>query len=341
MARLESLTKNSALIIIVIFLLVMVIVFCNREKLSSSFVYQSEISKERKLDSIEQEGEETKVSSSPVAKAQEGEESKLSSSAERSEAGEERSSASPSTTARESENQESEETENQSESNWQWIDSQKKLYELSSTEIDSILEEVWQRFPEEEERLKALAILRLGTPYQLGCLGEEESGRDKDPIFRLDVTDCTAFVLTNVALLHSQTIDEAKETIKFLNYQPNSAITFENRLHFTTDRNAVSPYFRDITGENLCACKLKTKKVILNKVKSDGNRLIDIDWQKEIVLKYIPNEFITKDLFQNLPKTIGIAFIKEGDEEIGLDVRHEGFLFDGQFLFHATPNKMI
>jgi len=101
MARLESLTKNSALIIIVIFLLVMVIVFCNREKLSSSFVYQSEISKERKLDSIEQEGEETKVSSSPVAKAQEGEESKLSSSAERSEAGDERSSATPSATARE------------------------------------------------------------------------------------------------------------------------------------------------------------------------------------------------------------------------------------------------
>ena len=233
-----------------------------------------------------------------------------------------------------------ENTEELLETKWQWIDNQKKLYELSSTEIDSILEEVWQRFPEEEERLKALAILRLGTPYQLGCLGEE-SGRDKDPIFRLDVTDCTAFVLTNVALLHSQTIDEAKETIKFLNYQPNSAITFENRLHFTTDRNAVSPYFRDITGENLCACKLKTKKVILNKVKSDGNRLIDIDWQKEIVLKYIPNEFITKDLFQNLPKAIGIAFIKEGDEEIGLDVRHEGFLFDGQFLFHATPNKMI
>jgi len=233
-----------------------------------------------------------------------------------------------------------ENTEELLETKWQWIDNQKKLYELSSTEIDSILEEVWQRFPEEEERLKALAILRLGTPYQLGCLGEE-SGRDKDPIFRLDVTDCTAFVLTNVALLYSQTIDEAKEIMKFLNYQPNSAITFENRLHFTTDRNAVSPYFRDITGENLCACKLKTKKVILNKVKSDGNRLIDIDWQKEIVLKYIPNEFITKDLFQNLPKAIGIAFIKEGDEEIGLDVRHEGFLFDGQFLFHATPNKMI
>jgi len=184
MARLESLTKNSALIIIVIFLLVMVIVFCNREKLSSSFVYQPEISKERKSDSIEQEGE----------------------------------------------NQESEETENQSETNWQWLDNQKKLYELSSTEIDSLLEEVWQRFPEEEERLKALAILRLGTPYQLGCLGEE-SGRDKDPIFRLDVTDCTAFILTNTALLLSKNLEEAREMMRFLNYQPGEDITFENRLH--------------------------------------------------------------------------------------------------------------
>jgi hypothetical protein len=224
------------------------------------------------------------------------------------------------------------------EMNWQWLNHQKKLYELPSTEINSILKDLQLRFPKKEERLKALAVLRIGTPYQLGCLGEE-AGRDRDPIFRLDVTDCTAFVLTNVALLHSQTIDEAREMMKFLNYRPNSEITFENRLHFTTDRNTVSPYFRDITGENFCACKLKTKKVTLNKIKSDGKRLIDIDWEKEIVLKYIPNEYITKELFQNLPKAIGLAFIKEGDEEIGLDIRHEGFLFDGQFLFHATPTE--
>ena len=123
-----------------------------------------------------------------------------------------------------------ENTEELLETKWQWIDNQKKLYELSSTEIDSLLEEVWQRFPEEEERLKTLAILRLGTPYQLGCLGEE-SGRDKDPIFRLDVTDCTAFILTNTALLLSKNLEEAREMMRFLNYQPGEDITFENRLH--------------------------------------------------------------------------------------------------------------
>ncbi len=222
------------------------------------------------------------------------------------------------------------------EINWRWVEKQKKLYELSPTETNLILKEIQLRFPQKSERLKALTTLRIGTPYQLGCLGEE-SGRDKDPIFRLEVTDCTAFVLTTVALLHSQNLEEAKEMMKFLNYRPDSEITFESRLHFTTDRNEASPYFRDITGEGICGCKLKTKKVTLNKIKADGKRLIDIDWEKEIVMKYIPNQYITKELFDNLPKAIGIAFIKEGDEEVGLDVRHEGFLVDGELLFHATP----
>jgi hypothetical protein len=31
--------------------------------------------------------------------------------------------------------------------------------------------------------------------------------------------------------------------------------------------------------------------------------------------------------------------LKEGDEKIGLDVRHEGFLFNGEVLFHASSEK--
>jgi len=229
----------------------------------------------------------------------------------------------------------SKEAENTAETNWQWVNGQKKLYQLTSAETNLILKELWERFPDKDERLKAISILRLGTPYQLGCLGEE-SGPDKDPIFRLDVTDCTAFVLTTTALLHSQNLEEAKEMMKFLNYQPNSEVTFENRLHFTTDRNAASPYFGDISGRFLCGCSLKQVQVTLNKIKPDGQRLIDIDWEKEMVIKYIPNQYITEKLFSKLPAAIGIAFVKEGDEKIGLDVKHEGILFDGQLLFHAT-----
>lgn len=235
-------------------------------------------------------------------------------------------------------------TEKLPETNWQWVKNQKKLHEITPAETDLILKELWERFPNKTDRLRALAVLRLGTPYQLGRLGEE-SGRDKDPIFRLDITDCTVFVLTNVALLHSQSLKEAEEKMKFLNYWPEEnletgeikyKITFENRLHFTTDRNTISPYFRDITEKIAGSDKIKEKTVILNKIKADGKRLIDIDWEKEMVVKYIPNEYITKDLLAELPQAIGLAFIKEGDEEIGLDVRHEGFLFAGELFFRAS-----
>jgi len=224
---------------------------------------------------------------------------------------------------------------NEKETNWQWIEKQKKMYQLSPTEINSILKELCQRFPNKDERLKAIAILRLDTPYQLGCLGEE-SGRDKDPIFRIDATDCTVFVLTTIALLHSQNLEQARDMMKFLNYRPNSEMTYENRLHFTTDRNMVSPYFSDITEEMAGFSKIITKKVILNKVKTDDTRWIDIDWEKEMIIKYLPNEYITKEFFMGLPKSVGVAFVKEKYFETGLDVVHEGLLFDKELLIAAS-----
>jgi len=227
----------------------------------------------------------------------------------------------------------SEELEDYPETSWQWLKRQKPIYQLSAAEIKSILKELTRQFPDKEERLKALVIWRLGTPYQPGPLGEEK-GRDPDPIFRTDVADCTVFVLTTAALFHSNSLEGAREMMKFLNYR-SQEITFENRLHFTTDRNSVSPYFSDITGE-VAGSKVQNKTVILNKKRTDGTRLIDINWEREIVLKYIPSQHITVNFLAGLPKFTGIAFIRQGDEEIGLDIRHEGFLVDGKKLIHAS-----
>lgn len=58
---------------------------------------------------------------------------------------------------------------NENETDWQWVEKQKKLYELTPIEIDLLLKELRERFPDKDERLKAIAVLRLGTPYQLGC----------------------------------------------------------------------------------------------------------------------------------------------------------------------------
>jgi len=95
-----------------------------------------------------------------------------------------------------------EELKEHQESNWQWLARQKPIYQLGLAEINSILKELPQQFPDKKERLKALTLWRLATPYQPGPLGEEK-GPDKDPIFRTEVTDCTAFILTTAALLHS------------------------------------------------------------------------------------------------------------------------------------------
>jgi len=123
--------------------------------------------------------------------------------------------------------------------------------------------------------------------------------------------------------------------MKFLNYR-SQEITFENRLHFTTDRNEVSLYFRDITREVIQSEKIKQKEVVLNKIKEDGKRLIDIDWEKSIILNYIPYQYITPEFLQGLLPIVGIAFVRENDAAIGLDVAHEGFLVNGKTLIHAS-----
>ncbi len=212
-----------------------------------------------------------------------------------------------------------------------------KLYEMSSSELDVFLKELKERFPIKEERLEVLSLLRLGTPYELGCLGEGK-GRDPDPIFRLDVTDCTVFVLTNIALLHAESAREAEALMASLNYYPPGEISYESRLHFTTYRNLVSPYFKDITRE-VGKEKTRKKTIVLNKKRDDGNRLIDIDFEEVIEVEYIPASFVSRDLFENLPLVVGIAFLKDGDEKIGLDVRHEGFLLSGEKLIHASSQK--
>ncbi len=224
------------------------------------------------------------------------------------------------------------------ETSWEWVNNQEKFYQGTSQEINLLLSELQQRFPNQDERMKALVTLREDTPYRLGCLGEE-SGRDQDPVFRIDVTDCTAFVLTTVALLHSHDLQEARDMMRFLNYQPDQKISFGNRLHFTTDRNSVSPYFYDATEEMAGSDKIMQKQIILNKIQENGDRLININWQKETIIKYVPNKYITVDFFSQLPQVIGVAFVGNSDENIGLDVRHEGILIDGENLYHASSVK--
>ncbi len=204
----------------------------------------------------------------------------------------------------------------------------KNIQEMSSEEVDVFLQSMEDM--ESEERLKKIINLRIGTPYERGCLGEE-GGIDPNPIFRLDVTDCTVFMLTSTALLNASSKEEARELMGSLNYYPVDSITYEDRLHFSTYRNLVSPYFEDITRE---VGEAEKKTVVLNKKRADGTRLIDIDFEETVEINYIP---VSADF--ELPSVVGVAFLRHGDEQIGLDVRHEGFVVEGKDLIHASLNK--
>ena len=93
-----------------------------------------------------------------------------------------------------------------------WVKSLPKPWTLSREQISEILPKFHQKFPDFHDRLKAFAIWQVGKPYELFCLGEEV-GVDKDPIFRLDVSDCTVHVLTSLASVQSLSWDEAKSNL--------------------------------------------------------------------------------------------------------------------------------
>jgi len=104
--------------------------------------------------------------------------------------------------------------------NQQWIETLPKPWLLSETEVSKILPEFHKRFPNFEDHLKAIVIWRIGTPYELFKLGEEVLP-DTDPIFRLDVSDCTVHVLTSLSIAQSKTWDEARDKIIAIHYKIN------------------------------------------------------------------------------------------------------------------------
>ncbi len=237
----------------------------------------------------------------------------------------------------ESEGEEALVNSNSDKANQAWLEEQPKIYYQSEKEITEFLVELKRRFPLDEDRLQAISFLRLGTPYKLGCLGEE-SGIDSDPIFRLDFADCATFGLTNAALLCSSSVEEASAKMVQINYRADD-VSFYNRLHFTTDRNNVSPFFGDVTEQLINPGLIKEAKVVLNKKGEEGKRIIDIDWEKPETLKYIPIEYCQEVFLQTLPLALGVAFVREITIGQGLDVVHEGLLFVGERFIHASSLK--
>ncbi len=204
-----------------------------------------------------------------------------------------------------------------------------KIHKMTVEEINHFLYELSESNISKEEKLKKIVELRLGTPYQLAPMGEG----DEKPIFKIDAVDCTTFVITTVSLLYSSDLNEAKEKTKMIHYHPPGNVSYENRLHFSSYRNLISPYFKEIT-EDIVNGKAIKKEVTLNRNRS----LIDIDFEYQIEISYLSFDDISEDILMKLPSFVGVAFLRDGDESIGLDVRHEGFLVSNESLIHASSS---
>ena len=219
-----------------------------------------------------------------------------------------------------------------------WVETLSKPWSLSEREISEILPQFQQKFPDFHDRLKAFALWQVGKPYELFCLGEE-TGEDKDPIFRLDVSDCTVHVLTSLASVQSLTWNEAKINLINIHYKPNengiSIPTYKSRWHYTTDRIQDHPSTRNITLGLLPNDQLKTVTITLNK-KTDGKAFLDLDWQKPTSVQYISSENLNSKVLQNLPNVAGVAFVRESYFKMGLVVAHEGMVIDQKNIIHAS-----
>jgi hypothetical protein len=228
---------------------------------------------------------------------------------------------------------------------FKWVDTIPDPWLLSETEFEFYLPQFHERFPNYHDRLKALNLWRVGTPYGLFCLGEE-SGKDNDPILRADLSDCTVHVLTSLAFAESFTWQNARDAMVDIHYKMDEngekKPTYISRWHYTSDRLLHHDRTVDITSSVAHENDLEKVEIELNK-KHDGSEFLDLNWSSNETIKFIPTVKIAENILLNLPAVSGVAFVKKSYFKMGIVIAHEGYLIDQTNLIHASSeyNKTV
>ena len=222
-----------------------------------------------------------------------------------------------------------------------WVYSLPSPWTLSNDEVTELLPEFHERFPEFSDRLKAINIWRIGTPYGIFKLGEEIDP-DLDPILRIDTSDCTVHVLTSLAFSTSSTWSETREKMIDIHYKPDinnrKVPTYKSRWHYTSDRIKNNPYTIDITESIIQRENMDSVTIVLNK-KSDGSEFLDLNWTFKNKIYFIPTNQINESLLSKLPGVCGAAFVRKSYFKNGIVIAHEGVLIDNKDLIHASSDK--
>lgn len=226
---------------------------------------------------------------------------------------------------------------------YSWVGKIPKPWELSQKDLDFYLQTFHKKYPDFHERLIAMNIWRVGTPYGIFCLGEEK-GYDKDPIIRIDTSDCTVHVLTSIAFAKGKSFNEARNAMISLHYKPdeNGKIepTYKSRWHFTSDRLLNHSKTPDITFRICNPTELETIEIELNK-KQNGKQFLDLGWTSKELINFIPLEKVNQNILNKVPKICGVAFIKKSYFKNGIVIAHEGYLINRKNLIHASSKEKM
>ena len=222
----------------------------------------------------------------------------------------------------------------------QWLATLQDPWTLSEEQMNTTLPLFHERFPDFQNRLKQIALWRVGTPYEIFKLGEEVEP-DLDPIIRYDVSDCTGHNLTSLAAAKSRSWDEAHDNMVDIHYKPDSngvkKPTYRSRWHYTVDRITMNPNTVDITQSLVPRARLDSVNITLNQ-KDDGEAFLDLNWNRNLTAYYIPNSQITPELLSKLPEIVGVTFVKPKYFKMGIVMGHEGMIVDGKYLVHASQS---
>jgi len=164
------------------------------------------------------------------------------------------------------------------QSNDNWVDTLPKPWTLSQEEVSDILPKFHTHYPDFHQRIKAINLWRVGTPYSIFKLGEEIDP-DPDPIIRIDTSDCTVHVLTTLAFTMSQNWEESKENMIHLHYKDHNP-SYKTRWHYTSDRLMNHPLTVDITRTLLPENEMASVHITLNQ-KENGSEFLQLDWKDE------------------------------------------------------------
>ena len=224
---------------------------------------------------------------------------------------------------------------------FKWVHALPDPWNLSERQLNLYLPQFHNKFPDYKNRLIALNLWRVGTPYGIFCLGEGK-GIDPDPIIRIDTSDCTVHILTTMALAESQTFKKAQEEMIDLHYKPDNEgrkkPTYKSRWHYTSNRLLNNPRTPDITSKLAPSDLMESVQIEINR-KQNGAEFLDLDWTSNQLVSFIPISKIDEDILEKLPKICGVAFVKKSYFKNGIVIAHEGFIINKKNLIHASSKE--